>query len=308
MELNKDFVHLWWQDGFTIDGAIKFVAECATVCYGYHKVDDPVKFVNNLIKNKHFSPLEHGTLYLKIPSDVFRMMDLDKSFLSDGFVERYNFEHSRIVTHGNMEYVSTSYLEFITAKFPVAGIDGSQYIVEPTNQEFDDGLFFRRRTFYIGTSIAISRELNRYRMHSICEQSTRYCNFSSDKFGGVQFSMFRNPNMNIHNPWNTNLKEWISDKLVKIAFKVDSVIYNTLIKHFKWKAEDARLILPLQTQTKMVHTCFNDEWLYFLDKRLSESTGKVHPEMRAIATRIASVMHVDLNEDFAQFSKCNKEK
>jgi len=57
-----------------------------------------------------------------------------------------------------------------------------------------------------------------------------------------------------------------------------------------------------------VHTCFNDEWLYFLDKRLSESTGKVHPEMRAIATKIASVMRVDLNEDFAQFSKCNKEK
>ena len=46
----------------------------------YHVVNSSKKFVDMLIKSKHHSVLEHGSIYLKIPIDVYEKEYKDKYF------------------------------------------------------------------------------------------------------------------------------------------------------------------------------------------------------------------------------------
>ena len=50
-----------------------------------------------------------------------------------------------------------------------------------------------------------------------------------------------------------------------------------------WKPEQARVVLPLDTNTELVHTAFVSDWLHFFDLRALSKTGKAHPDMIAVA-------------------------
>lgn len=50
--------------------------------------------------------------------------------------------------------------------------------------------------------------------------------------------------------------------------------------------QQAREVLPLCTKSELVMTGFQTDWKDFLDKRLKESTGKVHPDMKQLAEMI----------------------
>ena len=50
-----------------------------------------------------------------------------------------------------------------------------------------------------------------------------------------------------------------------------------------WKPEQARVVLPLDTNTELVHTAFVSDWLHFFDLRALSKTGKAHPDMIKVA-------------------------
>ncbi len=64
-------------------GAYKQIEKAARVCY---KSEDRIcegsakKMVDFLIKRGHNAPLEHGTVYLKIPIDVYNSLYKNKYF------------------------------------------------------------------------------------------------------------------------------------------------------------------------------------------------------------------------------------
>lgn len=49
------------------------------------------------------------------------------------------------------------------------------------------------------------------------------------------------------------------------------------------KPQEARVVLPLDTATELVHTAFVSDWKHFFDLRALGTTGQPHPDAKAIA-------------------------
>lgn len=129
------------------------------------------------------------------------------------------------------------------------------------------------------------------RVHSIAEQSTRYCNYSKDKFGNevtICIPSWLNIKDNSHFSYDENINQWQcsenpeeSNFLQSIAFSEKN--YLTLIQN-GWKPQQAREVLPLCTATEIIHTAFASDWKHFFDLRYFGTTGKPHPNMVELST------------------------
>jgi thymidylate synthase (FAD) len=53
-----------------------------------------------------------------------------------------------------------------------------------------------------------------------------------------------------------------------------------------WPAQQARTILPLDTNTTLVHTAFVSDWDHFFDLRSRGTTGKPHPDAQFLAVQL----------------------
>lgn len=119
------------------------------------------------------------------------------------------------------------------------------------------------------TDRAIANELERHRLCSFAQESTRYCNYSKDKFGG-ELTFIR--------------PEWINDWPQFGASLWSSTCYTTE-RYYKallkggLKPEDARCVLPLSLATKLVMTTNYAEWRHILKLRTAKGA---HPQMRAL--------------------------
>lgn len=127
----------------------------------------------------------------------------------------------------------------------------------------------------------VSHELVRHRIASFAQESTRYCNYSKDKFdGGLTFIK---PCF-----WSDALQEngvFCKDKmydawLSQMAYAEDS--YMTLIE-LGAKPEEARTVLPNSLKTEVVMTANYREWRNFFKLRAARFTGPAHPQMEEIA-------------------------
>ena len=243
-------------------------------------------FVDRMIKSNHLAMLEHGTVYLTIPGesepDEWGRVDYSPCYKGKYIGNKYskvNYEYwNQEPTDTQKEFcmaIPRSKIH-ITTNLRVlvenGWLDDLKYICEPT--KFHE----KRYTFKVTTSIGVTRELNRHRVNSIAESSTRYCNYSKDKFGNeVTFCL---PN------WiKTTEYAEINDE-ERIFFRnCRHAEYDYLeLLNKGWQPQQAREVLPLCTATEAVYTAFKSDWKHFFDLRYFESTGKVHPNMKELAT------------------------
>jgi thymidylate synthase (FAD) len=115
----------------------------------------------------------------------------------------------------------------------------------------------------------VSHEIVRHRIASYSQESTRYCNYSKDKFGNeltVIKPLFWEEDSEEYKIWFNNMK-MIEDS------------YNQLIS-MGAKPQEARSILPNSLKTEIVVTMNLREWRHFFKLRTSE---KAHPQMREVA-------------------------
>lgn len=269
-----------------IFGILKHIERCGRVCY---KSEDKItpyssrKFVERLKESQHRSVLEHGTMYLTIE-------DSRKYY---GVVYKYlNNKYSRVYTMLNKAYVTTNYRVIIENGWE----SDLKYECAPT--EFHE----KRVTVKFTTDIGISREFNRHRVNSVSEQSTRYCNYSKDKFGNeisvVPPKRLRDncgdfiPNF-YRNSIDENFMDEVAEEIVvggddcltdlevwMFANIVSQWSYNKLTRKFGWSAQEARSILPLDTQTEFYHTAFISDWEHFFELRCD---SHAHPMARELA-------------------------
>ena len=114
----------------------------------------------------------------------------------------------------------------------------------------------------------VSHELVRHRMASYAQESTRYCNYSKDKFGHEL--TFISPCF-----WSKDSREyeeWYA------AMSMAEDIYFELI-NWGVTPEQARTVLPNSIKTEVVMTANLREWRHFFKLRAIGSTGKPHPQM-----------------------------
>ena len=178
-------------------------------------------------------------------------------------------------------------------------LDDLQYICEPT--EFH----IPRITLKFTTNIGVTREGNRHRVNSIAEESTRYCNYTKDKFGN---------NVSFCKPvWIDEISNNFEEKLIDFADAItnryallftddctDIDIYQlalgfaeyfyTILLKKGWTAQQAREVLPLATKSEVVYTAFPHQWKHFFDLRLFGTTGKPHPNMQEVAKLAQEVL------------------
>jgi thymidylate synthase (FAD) len=127
----------------------------------------------------------------------------------------------------------------------------------------------------------ITHEIVRHRMASYAQESTRYCNYSNDKFGneinvidiagGIQLDT----KMNNLSPEiiDAIINEWLN------AMKDAEEHYMKMLE-LGSTAQIARSVLPTSVKTEIVVTMNLREWRHFFNLRAHISA---HPQMRELA-------------------------
>jgi thymidylate synthase (FAD) len=115
----------------------------------------------------------------------------------------------------------------------------------------------------------VSHEIVRHRIASYSQESTRYCNYSENKFGN-ELTLIR--------PfyWNQDPEKY---SIWQQTMQTIETNYNKLIS-MGARPEEARSILPNSLKTEIVVSMNLREWRHFFKLR----TGiRAHPQMREIA-------------------------
>jgi thymidylate synthase (FAD) len=264
-----------------LEGIYKQIEISGRTCYkSEDKIteDSAKEFVDRMIKSGHGAMLEHGTVYLAIPISEWRCTDdYRDSYISNP----YSNVNDSLVDWENNEgivYITTNLRVLVENGW----LDDLQYICEPT--EYHE----KRITVKFTTDQGILREFTRHRVFSFAVESTRYCNYSKNRFSNEV--TFIQPN-------------WISDEDIKdyhinynyfidqdtnhitavnrfiSALKNAEYFYMELIK-LGWKPQQARNILPLATKCDMVMTGFVSDWLHFFALR---DAASAHPQAQELA-------------------------
>lgn len=114
----------------------------------------------------------------------------------------------------------------------------------------------------------VSHEIVRHRVASYAQESTRYCNYSKDKFGNEL--TFISPCF--WSKCSREYEEWYA------AMNIAEDIYFELI-NWGVTPEQARTVLPNSIKTEVVMTANLREWRHFFKLRALGITGKPHPQM-----------------------------
>lgn len=117
----------------------------------------------------------------------------------------------------------------------------------------------------------VSHELVRHRLCSFAQESTRYCNYSKDKFD---------------NQITFIIPLWLYDKegtpeygIWSELLGISEMKYNVLINNYGWQPQQARAILPNSLKTEIVIKANIREWRHIFKQRTS---SKAHPQMREL--------------------------
>lgn len=258
---------------------IQQIGYAASICYASNK-QGSVEWLDNLWTSGHKSVFRHGTRYYVIPSYYYNQSIIDSWRFNPYCGFYYSQETKFIFLSINEQY----YIEHPYMKdFIACEVNELNFIHEAKkidDYDYNQALHLIRLTFEIVTQISTSRELNRVSPNNICEQSTRYCNFSKDKFGNE---------VSICKPW------WFKDEENAVQNLYISSLEESTNNYLKLldvgvKPQDARGVLPLDTATKCIYTYRIEEWEHFLDLRFRGVTGTPHPNAKIIASKINDII------------------
>lgn len=250
------------------DNFYSHVANCARVCYASNNnsnISDEQFCKNILIANNHLSMFRHATIYCKYNKNDWNRYTVDTFHLA---------QNINVIDLGDLYVIMNgqSYLEFKRNNI-AENLKIDNHIVKDLPNELNE---YKRLTFKVTTQISTSRELNRVSPNNIAERSTRYCNYSKDKFDNQ---------ICVCKPYYYDNLE-IADQLAFIN-RMSEYEGNYLNRISRgWKPEDAREFLPLCTATEIVYTYNIKEWRRIIDLRYYGTTGKPHPNAKIIAGMI----------------------
>ena len=283
MKLIKPYFEIIEQES-GLEGIYKQIELAGRTCYkSEDKItkDSSIEFVQRMINSKHTAMLEHGTVYLKIPS-----MYAYNGFNDDWIHENYSNNPYSIVNFKNDNYfITTNYRVLIENNW----LDDLQYLCEPT--EFHT----KRISVKFVCDRGVSHEIVRHRKFSFAQESTRYCNYSKkNKFGNeITYIIPSWLDYSIKDgdvySYNTHIDLWqksedanTSNFLQSIAFAEKN--YIILISN-GWKPQQARAVLPNSLKTEIIVTGFIPDWIHFFRLRSNiAETGAPHPQMEELVT------------------------
>ena len=308
-------VEIWRQEGYTLDAIWKHIAHCARVCYQSVPKDNNesdyeflvrtlfrgIDFLNQPytdddVLKTHLSVCEHGTVHLKYPLFMARAAAKATRFIHNNY--------SRTKEHESYIYVTTNMRVLIEHHW----MDELEFIDNTPNCPY----YAERTTVNFITDIGASRELNRHRVNSISEESTRYCRYNADKFGNnitvakLPWIPYTDVDGQCYNAGfygdeeifydncieSRYCKDWTAIDWFLYGLQIANLVYCKCIK-LGWTAQQAREILPLNTKTQVVHTAFVDDWKHWIELRANQVSGKVHPSLLTLSLKLKDLLYGD---------------
>lgn len=341
-----------------LENMFKHIEKCGRTCYkSEDKIikDSYIKFIENLENSEHGAMLEHGTVYLTIPlgtpiDDPQYMWKFDivkffsgnkyskvkKEVVNENVKVEIKGYGMRTQASATFYYITTNWRVIFEAKdknlvkyflnnyhIEKETLEDSvlQWMTPPTDKHE------KRYTVRFTYHLAVARDVNRHRVQSIGEESTRYCNYSKEKFG---------TELNIIEPiWFTDdEKEIIHNESDHMSFRemcaliakgtdfpaMEQVDYwmfanmaceyayimnTTKFGEKNWTAQKGSLILPLDTKTESIHTAFASDWIYFFNLRALGTTGAPRPSAKEVAWPL---MNEFIDRGYIKLEDLNLEK
>lgn len=282
--------------------ALEKIELIGRVCY---KSEDRIhegsaeKFVANIIKRGHEAVLEHASFIFKVDGLVYGRVQgaidvleeetcfksylrltNDKNLIISGNVRAWRdffkayvscFEYLPMCMKTFIQDNPILFPEFQNFKFiKNSRYDEKMVQIKPSDLETTlEKLVHQDVTVKFVIDRGISHEVVRHRPASFCQESTRYCNYSNDKFGKEITCIIPDYLSYGSEAWNV----W------KNAMKACEDTYFKLLD-IGLLPQEARAVLPTSLKTEIVMTANCSEWHHFLKLR----TAKVaHPQMREVA-------------------------
>lgn len=280
-----------------IDGVYKQIEWAGRHCYkSLDKITEnsAKEFVDRMIKLGHGAMLEHGTIYLTIDGE-----DPNLSKIQSNPHTKVNLVPYEVLTEGNY---TIGYKAYITTNLRVLIENNLKellcYQVEPTEHHE------KRITAKFICDRGVSHEFVRHRVFSFAQESTRYCDYSKDKFGNdityIIPSWLDLPEGKYSN-WDN---DWCDVSELKLLYpEVDNLsdpancflqsiknaeYYYFMLINRGWKPQQARQVLPNATKTELVMTGFESDWEHFFELRCS---GAAHPDAKKLADELYKLIH-----------------
>ena len=294
MKLIKQSFEILEQKDFTLKGIKQFIERCARVSY---KSEDRMtdtsyeKFVGMLESRDHARPLEFGTVHLRMSDAQFGTV---QTLLMDKVYNDHWIKYNIIDTEDEDNcYITTNYRYYL---------EMCKYVVWlPMYLDKSDNSFYPKR--YTVHMILDRGVMDEFRTHvglSHLAESTRYCNYSKDKFDNQvtfiipswcnlpigEYELFEEDDSLegldvyfIDNDKNPLLQ--LSNAEKAFLRNCDSAEHNYMLAlENGWTPQQARSVLPLGIKSELISCGFKDAWENFFYRRDAKDA---HPTAQEIA-------------------------
>lgn len=258
-----------------LEGVYKQIELAGRTCYkSEDKItpDSAKAFVERMINSGHGAMLEHGTVYLGMPIETIIPIEAN----GWGKYESNKYSKGGVVCsiNGKKRVAITTNLRVLVEN---GWLDDLQYICEPTKYHE------KRITVRFICDRGVSHEFVRHRVFSFAQESTRYCNYSKDKFGNeltfIQPCYLNEAELAQYGPYHLVSRNKSPESIFICSLNNAEKDYLTLIES-GWKAQEARAVLPNALKTELVMTGFATDWLHFFELRCASNA---HPQARELA-------------------------
>lgn len=251
---------------YDLGSVFKHIELCGRVCYkSEDKItpDSSTKFVDRMIKSGHGAMLEHGTVYLRIPTGM--MAEVDHPYCKYLF-NPYSKVTCKYVPLDGYIYMTTNYRVLVENGW----LDDLKYICEPTE------CHEKRITVRFVCDRGVSHEFVRHRHFSFSQESQRYCGYNKNKFGNE--ITFIKPYCIFGNVDEIDRDNIVFDMFLN-QLELAEEAYMCLLED-GCIPQEARAVLPNATKTELIMTGFASDWQHFFELR---DDNRAHPDAQKLA-------------------------
>lgn len=301
MKLINSKVEIITQSDNTIEGIYKQIEIAGRTCYKSEDKITPTsakEFVDRMIKSGHGAMLEHGTVYLKFcindPNHTGLEVYHRRRAKFDRLLDKYTinkYSIAKVNKYNDTIFITTNYRVLVENDW----LDDLKYLCDPTESHE------KRISVRWTCDRGVSHEFVRHRVFSFAQESTRYCNYSKDKFNNeltfIIPTWLALPEGN-YTYWDG---DWVDiDKQVIQVSENDinthsflntlecSEYQYTMLINAGWKPQQARQILPNALKTELVMTGFESDWKHFFELRCDTAA---HPDARKLALELYKLIY-----------------
>ena len=273
-----------WKQGPNKEDMYYQVERVGRICYASHNKSDGTlekakEFTERMLKSGHGEMLEHATVYLKMSS--ITVDSVMKYFRNPYSTVKWTTEN-----HWYTYYITTNLRVIYTGDYDTFikayknGFDKSWEedlkLFQCDRTEYHE----ERVTVYMSLDRATGESFVRHRVFSNARESTRACNYTRERFSGISC---------IWPCWEMTLEQ---EHTLTCALEMAEKYYNKLIE-LGWKAEQARIVLPMDIKSPLAMTGTVSQWKEFLEVRADSIVGRAHPQAIEISEIIREKLKVE---------------